>query len=165
MIPGRTKFLIQVKTYFCAFGGQSLTPFDHFLVKLDSTPTSIEFSPNSERIAIGTIRGKVIVYDMVGKKMTIQRQAQGSKDHPSLYHCPRIIIRRLESPIRTTLTQFHVLLLIMLKEYWQLHHGTSPSGTSVFHELDRTMSRSYDRRKYVCICRPIYPSPVNKAPD
>ena len=88
MIPERTKFLIQVKTYFCTFGGQSFTPFDHFLVKLDSTPTSIEFSPNSERIAIGTIRGKVIVYDMVGKKMTIQRQVQGSTDHPSVYHCP-----------------------------------------------------------------------------
>ena len=62
-----------------------MTPFDHFLVKLDSTPTSIEFSPNSERIAIGTIRGKVIVYDMVGKKMTIQRQVMGSTDHPSVY--------------------------------------------------------------------------------
>ena len=57
-----------------------LTSFDHFSVKLDSTPTSIEFSPNSERIAIGTIRGKVIVYDMVGKKMTIQRQVQGSTE-------------------------------------------------------------------------------------
>jgi WD40 repeat protein len=51
-------------------------------VKLDSTPTSIEFSPNSERIAIGTIRGKVIVYDMVGKKMTIQRQ-----DHTNAVSC------------------------------------------------------------------------------
>ena len=59
-----------------------LTVSDLSLVKLDSTPTSIEFSPNSERIAIGTIRGKVIVYDMVGKKMTIQRQVQGSTDKP-----------------------------------------------------------------------------------
>ena len=57
-----------------------MTAFDPYSVKLDSTPTSIEFSPNSERIAIGTIRGKVIVYDMVGKKMTIQRQVQGSTD-------------------------------------------------------------------------------------
>ena len=84
MIPGQTKFSIPVKTYFCTFWGQTLTLFDHSLVKLESTPTSIEFSPNSERIAIGTIRGKVIVYDMVGKKMTIQRQVKGSTDNPSI---------------------------------------------------------------------------------
>ena len=51
-------------------------------IKLDSTPTSIEFSPNSERVAIGTIQGKVIVYDMVGKQVTIKLH-----DHTNAISC------------------------------------------------------------------------------
>lgn len=51
-------------------------------IELDSTPTSIEFSPNSERVAIGTIQGKVIVYDLVGKQVTIKLH-----DHTNAISC------------------------------------------------------------------------------
>ena len=50
--------------------------------RLDSTPTSIEFSPNSERVAIGTIQGKVMVYDMLGKQVTIKLH-----DHTNAISC------------------------------------------------------------------------------
>ena len=100
MIPEQTKFSIQVTCDL--YESYSMTAFDLCSVKLDSTPTSIEFSPNSERIAIGTIRGKVIVYDMVGKKMTIQRQVQGSTDSVRIVTTfrPWFISVRPESPLK-----------------------------------------------------------------
>ena len=51
-------------------------------IDLDSTPTTIEFSPNSERVAIGTIRGKVIVWDVISKTTTIQ-----CHDHTNAISC------------------------------------------------------------------------------
>ena len=126
-----------------------MTPFDLCSVKLDSTPTSIEFSPNSERIAIGTIRGKVIVYDMVGKKMTIQRQVQGSTDCSYRDDISSwVYIGVSGEPFeRITQMQFHALLLTTLKEYWPLHLGTSLSGQSGFRRLDRTTH-------YLSVCLP-----------
>ena len=146
MIPGQTKFLIQVKW-------PHLTPFDLYLVKLDSTPTSIEFSPNSERIAIGTIRGKVIVYDMVGKKMTIQRQVQGSTD---LYVSSRpwFISVCPESPLKGS----HKCSF--MRYFWPRWKNT---GHCILGQVYQVSQGFVDSTEPFIICRSVYS--VNMNPE
>jgi len=41
-------------------------------IKLNSTPTCLEFSPNSQRIAIGTLQGEVVIWDIKARKFTLK---------------------------------------------------------------------------------------------
>ncbi|CAG5084520.1 Oidioi.mRNA.OKI2018_I69.PAR.g10661.t1.cds [Oikopleura dioica] len=41
-------------------------------IQLDSTPTCLEFSPNSQRIAIGTLQGEVMIWDVKARKFTLK---------------------------------------------------------------------------------------------
>ena len=132
-----------------------LTPFDLCSVKLDSTPTSIEFSPNSERIAIGTIRGKVIVYDMVGKKMTIQRQVQGSTDSVRIVTTfrPWFISVRPESPLKGS----HKCCF--MRYFWPRWKNI---GHCILGQVYQVSQGSVDSTEPLITCRSVYP--VNKDP-
>jgi len=119
-------------------------------IQLDSTPTTIEFSPNSQRVAIGTIRGKVIIWDVISKTTTIQ-----SHDHTNAVSCvtfdkdERILassswdksIRMLD----VSTGEYRTKGTVVAEPFVIAHHG-SVSSIRIFNSSEMMVSGGYDKR-------------------
>jgi len=118
-------------------------------IKLESTPTSVEFSPNSERIAIGTIRGVVIVFDLIGKKVTIKLHDHTNAISSLTFdHAERILATASwDKSIRMTdvSTGEYRSKGTIAPEFVIAHHG-AVSSIRIFSASQLMISGGYDKR-------------------
>lgn len=118
-------------------------------LKMDSTPTTVEFSPNSQRVAIGTIRGKIIVWDVMSQTSTIQ-----CHDHTNAVSC---VSFDSEERILASCSWDKSIRMIdvstgeyrskgtVVEPFVIAHHG-SVSSIRIFNSSELMVSGGYDKR-------------------
>lgn len=118
-------------------------------IQLESTPTTIEFSPNSQRVAMGSIQGKVIVWDLLSQRPTVQ-----CHDHTNAVSC--VTFDKEERILASSSWDKSIRMLdISTGEYRTkgtvgepfiiAHHG-SVSSIKIFNSSQMMISGGYDKR-------------------